>query len=369
MKNLLIILFLFPLFSQAQQPVKIKGFRLVQRTAHPDDYLPGGSGGATPTNYEIIEANANAVDTAIDGIGCIVQGDTATILGGWNASNGLPYTRRSLYGLRLLDYSRQYKVYASWTPRHSFGYGTGGTGIGYVFGGDWQPESTPASRREVWKTTSNTSARNWTLVTNTPGWNDSICLFGYAIQPDSISGVDTIWYAGGQKNYDITKGVSSKIYRSVDAGSTWSQFADMPRFFGGSQNGCFAWFGAVRKFVILKGAKYDNDVGTRTWADSVFFLDENLSTPQFLGRLNPTLQYPAMCVWDNKMWIVCGNYTGGNTTKIYTISTTGVFSEMVVNTPTALHATSVAVDQVNDRLIIACGNLVKNVWYIRHVAL
>jgi len=360
MRKLLTILFFIPLVSIAQQ--RLKGNITIMR-----NISPVNSGESV--SYEIVEANANAVDTAIDGIGVIVQGDTASILGGWNAFYGLPYTRNSVYGLRLLDYTTEYKVRAQWTPRHSFGYGTGGTGYGYVCGGDWQPESTSQSRREVWRTTTNTSARNWTLLTSSPGWNDSIALFGFTIQPDSVSGIDTLFYGGGQKTYDIINGINPNVYRSVNAGSTWSLFATNARFFGGNNNGCLYWFSLLRKFVVIKGAKYDNDVSFRTYADSVFLLDENLSNPSYVGKLNPAIQYPQMCAWDNRVWIVCGNTSSSNTTKIYTVNSNGVFSEMVITTPIALHATSLAVDALNDRLIIACGNLVKNVWYIRRQAL
>jgi hypothetical protein len=97
------------------------------------------------------------------------------------------------------------------------------------------------------------------------------CLFGFAIQPDSIAGLDTLFFAGGQKTYDIINGINPNVYRSVDAGATWSLFATDSRFFGGNQNGCFYWFTKMRKFIIIKGAKYDNDATNRTYADSVFW--------------------------------------------------------------------------------------------------
>jgi hypothetical protein len=361
MRNILTILFFLPLIGISQ--TRLTGNPVIMRNVSPQ------TNSGESVSYEIVEANPAAVDTAIDGIGTVVMGDTAFIIGGWNASYGVPYTRNSIYSLRLSDYTTINKTQGPFSSRHSFGYGTGGTGYGYVVGGDWQPEATPQSRREVWRTTTNTTARNMTLQTSTPGWNDSIALFGFAIQPDSIAGVDTLFYAGGQKGYDLIRGLNPNVYRSVDAGATWSLFATNSRFFGGNQNGCFYWFSQIRKFIIIKGAIYDNDVANRSWADSVFLIDPTLTTYTYIGKLNPAIQYPQMCMWDNRVWIVCGNIAGANTSKVYTVNNHGVLTEMVITTPTPLHATSLAVDAVNDRLIIACGNLVRNVWYIRRQTL
>lgn len=360
MKKLLTILF-FPLVVFSQQ--RITGNPTFMRNVAP------ASGGGESVIYEVIEANPAAVDTAIDGLGLLVQGTRISIIGGWNASFGLPYTRNSVYGLTTVDYSTQYKVQAPWTPRHSMGYGTGGTGFGYLVGGDWQPEGTALSRREVWRTTTDTSAMTWTLQTNVAPWNDSNCLFAFTIIPDSVSGNDTLIKAGGQFNYALSYGVDPKVWESYDAGVTWTNTYSNSRFFGGNNNGCLYWFKKIRKFVCIKGAKYDNDAGTRTWADSVFLMNRDFSSPTYIGKLNPAIQYPAMCEWDNRVWIICGNTSSANTSKIYSVNSNGVFNEMVITMPTPLHATSLAVDAVNDRLIVACGNLVKNVWYIRKQAL
>jgi hypothetical protein len=169
MIKLLTILFLLPVVAFSQH-------RLTGNVTIMHNVAPAQQG--TPVSYEIVEANANAVDTAIDGIGTVVMGDSAFIIGGWNAFFGIPYTRNSIYSIRLSDYTTIAKTQGPFSSRHSFGYGTGGTGYGYVFGGDWQPEATPQSRREVWRTTTNTTARNMTLRTSSPGWNDSIAFLG-----------------------------------------------------------------------------------------------------------------------------------------------------------------------------------------------
>lgn len=334
------------------------------KTMHTD--ITGGGGSPPPPippYYKIAEASSTFADTAIDGVSSVVQGDTFSLYGGWNASFGLPYTRHSVYMCSVNDFSHVTKVYAEWTARHSIGYGVGGTGYAYAIGGDLQPEVTSTSRKEVWRTTTNTSSRHWTLQTNTPGWNDSLVLCGFALKPNTSDGNDTLYYGGGQKSYDGIR--NGKIYRSTNAGSTWTEVADDSLHYGGNFSGNLCWYPTLRKFIFLKAGVYYNNDALRVYSDSIFATND-FTTVEFVGKIPEKLHYPQLRFWDNKIWLVDGfsQNINGNTDRIYNINQSLIISEMVIRTPTPLHATSLAVDLINDRLIIGCGNLVRNVWYI-----
>ena len=321
----------------------------------PDDYATEYS-----PSYRWVKAADVAVDTAVDGVHLYNINDSLYLWGGWNG-NWFPFDFNTGYasgdGGKTWDRIGQ----APWNPRHSAAYGTDKNSNGYLIGSDGTPATTDEDRKQVWQTS---DGRNWNLQTNNAAWSSSLRLHGLAIKGD------TLYVAGGQFGDSISSGVNDTVWQSTDRGVTWEVINTNARHLGGALYNNFKYFSARKKFVAFCGAIYDDDPALRTFAEQVWTSDDCINWTREKNVPFGARQYSDMVEWDGRLWVWAGDRpaeTGNgslNLKDLWYMDKEGRWHEVGSIPVSKRHATGMAVDKKNNHLVLACGNLRTDVWYL-----
>jgi hypothetical protein len=325
---------------------------------------------AIPDNYETLitsnyrwhKATENAVDTAIDGVHLYSIRDSLYLWGGWNG-HWYPFDFNN--GFVSGDGGKTWERIgqAPWNIRHSAAYGVDSLGRGYLIGSDSQPESTPTNRKEVWRTR---NGRNWLLRTENAPWSGDLVLEGLAIKGT------TLYIAGGQ--FVTSNQGNDTIWKSDDGGKNWVSINTSATQLGGILYNNFKYFKTRNKFIAFCGGKYDSDPAQRLYASQVWSSDDCITWTRENDIPFEPRQYSDMVEWDNKLWVFGGDRpstSGGGTLNLRSLwymDENGEWHEAGSTPLPPRHASGLTVDKKNNRLVIACGNMHTDVWYLEKLA-
>jgi hypothetical protein len=321
----------------------------------PDDFTSDYT-----NSFRWIKANETAVDTAIDGAHLYSINDSLYLWGGWNGS-WFPFDFNTGYVSGDGGHNWNRIGQAPWNKRHSAAYGTDSSGNAFLVGSDMMPASTNEDRKEVWKTT---DGRNWELQTGDAPWSENLILHGLAIKGD------TLYIAGGQFGPTVTSGLNDTIWRSTDGGIHWTIINTNANHLGGILYNNFKYFSARNKFVAFCGGIYDNFPGLRVFSSQVWTSEDCITWTRENDIPFSPRHYSDMVEWDGKLWVWAGDrpaQTGSgflNLNDLWYMDKDGKWHQVGDIPVPERHATAVAVDKKNNRLVFACGNMHTDVWYL-----
>jgi len=324
----------------------------------PDDYRTEYS-----SSYRWVKANDVAVDTAVDGVHLYSIHDSLYLWGGWNG-NWFPFDFNTGYASGDGGKTWNRIGQAPWNPRHAAGYGTDRNENGYLIGSDATPATTDEDRKQVWQTN---DGRNWNLQTNQAPWSANLILHGLAIKED------TLYVAGGQFGSSISSGLNDTTWQSTDGGVTWAVINANAQHLGGALYNNFKYFSTRKKFVAFCGALYDDDPALRKFSEQIWTSDDCINWTREKDVPFGARQYSDMVEWDGKLWLWGGDRpaeTGNgslNLKDLWYMDKDGRWHEVGSIPVSKRHATGMAVDKKNNHLVLACGNLRTDVWYLEKV--
>jgi hypothetical protein len=312
------------------------------------------------SNYQWNKATENVTDTARDGIHLYSIGDSLYLWGGWNG-NWFPFSYNTGYVSGDGGTNWQKIGKAPWNIRHSAAYGTDSRGNGYLIGSDKMPSATDANRKEVWRTS---NGRDWRLRTGIAPWSGKLILEGLAIKGN------TLYIAGGQFGTRVTDGLNDTIWKSTNGGITWTTVNTHANNLGGILYNNFKYFVSRGKFVAFCGGKYDDDPSKRVYASQVWTSDDCITWTREADVPFEARQYSDMVEWDGKLWLFGGDRpasTGNgslNLRDLWYMDKNGNWFEQGSTPLPPRHASGLTVDKKNNRLLIVCGNLHTDAWYL-----
>ena len=308
------------------------------------------SGANTQYNYYLNPLNLNVDTPKMDGVGLVSYDNKLITTGGWNPVGGVfvpgPNTNKQW---ESTDDGKSYiqVTDASFIPRHTHFALTLNNKI--FVGGGFGNALTPL--KDVW---SFTTAGGW--VQTTANWDSTVGDRGFFA---SCVHNGNILIAGGQNDFTGTT-MFTDIWQTAD-GVNFTKLCDLPVTLTDFSGGVIYSFN--NKLYLVGGSKYAGGSNTNI-NNNTYVSDNNGATWANLGAVPTPMTgiFQNGCVWDSKMWYLCGSQSGVNIKGLYH-STDGITWTPFYDAPSARHATGMAVH--NDKLIFFTGNFWNDSWCIQ----
>jgi N-acetylneuraminic acid mutarotase len=308
------------------------------------------SGANTQYNYYLNPLNLNVDAPKMDGVGLVSYNNKLITTGGWNPTVGVftpgPNTNKQW---ESTDDGKNYTEVATalFTPRHVHFSLVLNNKI-FIGGGSG---NAVIPLKDVW---SYDTINGW--VQTTADWGAGV---GNRYFTTSCVHNGKILIAGGQDNPSGTT-MFTDIWETAD-GVTFTKLCDLPAALTHFSSGVIYSFN--NKLYLVGGSKYaggsNTDINNHTYVS-----DNNGTTWASLGTVPIPMTgiFQNGCVWDDKMWYLCGSQSGINIKGLYH-STDGITWTPFYDAPSARHATGMTVH--NDKLIFFTGNFWNDSWCIQ----
>lgn len=302
---------------------------------------PGG-GGASPTScppelqgayrlvgpgYRQSRLTSSWGIVARDGAGLVTTSDgTMVLLGGWNGTAqptwGDTVTTNEVY--RSADGVTWTSVLAHaaappqtgagqrWRRRHAHGtllvtisgteyiYIIGGDGFDSFFGGDGAGGAPYPT--DVWRSAASTYGATWERMTASAEWGSRLLHMVWALG-------ETLYVAGGQ-TCQTTGCVLNDVWKSTDAGATWSRVTHNAPWTG---RGTFSNSLPVLngKAYLIGGEQYDNSAADRVYYNDVWSFDGTTWEQHTPAAPWTARGYHNVLLWNSRLWLLRGAAASG----------------------------------------------------------
>jgi N-acetylneuraminic acid mutarotase len=305
---------------------------------------------SSPTQYYLNPLNLNVDAPEMDGVGLVSYDNKVITTGGWNPIVGVftpgPTTNKQW---ESTDDGKNYTEVATapFIPRHIH-FSLVLNGKIYVGGG---LGNALIAIKDVW---SYDTINGW--VQTTADWGAGV---GNRFFTTSCVHNGKILIAGGQDDLSGTT-MFTDIWETAD-GVIFSKLCDLPVTLTDFSSGVIYSFN--NKLYLVGGAKYIGGTNVNN-NDYTYVSSDNGATWTNLGAVPTPMTgiFQNGCVWDGKMWYLCGSKAAVNTKGLY-YSTDGITWTALYDAPTARHATGMTVH--NDKLMFFAGNFWDDSWCIQ----
>lgn len=295
--------------------------------------------------------NLNTEMPQMDGVGLVTYEDQLWVTGGWNPTPGVftPGPNTNQIWTSSDGYTYTQEADAPWDERHThFCHLFNGK---IFIGGGAGNAYTPLL--DVW---SYDTLNGWVEVTSDWGGVGNRFMFASCVHNGKIL------VAGGQDDILGTT-MFTDIWESSD-GATWTKLCDLPTGLGLTHfsNGViYSYNGGL---YLVGGAKYDNGVVSNANPNVYYSSDNGQNWTTLLAGVDAKMigYYQNGCVWNGKMWYLCGYNSGANVKGLFS-SSDGITWTEFYDAPSARHASGMSF--LGNKLFIVTGNLWNDSWCIQ----
>lgn len=312
-------------------------------------WLPPSGGGGTYTYLNPL--NLNNVFPKMDGVGLVPFESKLRVVGGWNPLGVFtpgPNTNKQWESTDGYDFTEI--TAAPWDERHTHVCHSFNDNKICVIGGLGNA-STPLL--DCW---TYDSINGW-VETNSDFSSD----LGNRAWMASCANGNRIYIGGGQDD-ELGTNTFRDIWYTDDFGANWTKLDDLPVGIGEFSSGVMYY--ANGGLILTGGSKYVSGSNTGD-NNKTFYRPDSTGIWQEVGTISGSMLgiYQNGCVWDNKLWFLCGSQTAVNIKGLFYSEDYGATWTEFYDAPQARHASGMA--PFNNKLLIVCGNLWNDSWCLQ----